>query len=532
MLTLLPILFLLLSAVGVLIMGSLKRGTGYVWLVAFLSTLITWVGILAIHWFVPPVLNLHHWRLLDAATADLIRFEWNNLTWPYSMALISFALATLLTAPARFNKNSNPASWAAVMIFTAVGILGIIAGSPIALIFAWMMLDLGELSLIIAFRKTELFQRGVLTGLAIRIVGIFLLITALAHSYSTKVSLTFENIGTTEALLVIFAVVLRMGVLPLNLPVLPQMAAHRGLTSIVRFAAQLTALIPLARFPIFEEPPIWLSAGTTLTILGCFYGAVLWIFSSTEINGRPYWILSTGGLAILSVLHGTPSTSIVWGVLLVLGGGSIFLYSLRNKWLMLLPAISLLGLSGLPFTPSSGGWTAFPNTFGWNCIISGILFLLLVGGFKHLSQEGEEVAGVEKWGIASYSAGLGLLVVAQGVIGFLGLPAKPELGHWVFSICIVLVLGLGVFWMMRYGNMQISAGGHGNWVFMLLGVVGERLGDFLTMGWLFRFLNFVFHIFQSVAIAMERLLEGSGGVLWAMLLLTLLITILTQVFKG
>ena len=513
-------------------MGSLKRGTGYIWLMAFLSTLAAWVGILAIHWFVPPVLNLPHWRFLNIETADLIRFEWSSLTWPYCMALISFALATLLTASVRFHKNSTPISWAVVMIFTAVGILGIVASSPMAVIFAWMILDLSELGLIIAFRKTELFHRGVLTGLTIRIGGIFLLITAVAHSYSSQVPLTFENIGQTEALLVILAVVLRMGVLPFNLPVLPQMASHRGFTSILRFSAQLTALIPLARFPVFEVAPIWLPVMTTLTILGCFYGAVLWVFSSNELNGRPYWILSTGGLAILTVLHSTPSVSIVWGVLLVLGGGSIFLYSLRNKWLMLLPAFSLLGLSGLPFTPASGGWGAFPNTFGWNSLISGVLFLLLIGGFKHMFQEGEEIDGVEKWGIASYGAGLGLLVVAQGVIGFLGLPVQPELGHWVYSISMILVLGLVGFWMMRRVNSAIGVGGRDHWLFVLVRAVGTRLGDFLTMGWLFRFFNFVFYFLQSVAVALERLLEGSGGVLWAMLLLTLLITILTQVYKG
>jgi hypothetical protein len=54
------------------------------------------------------------------------------------------------------------------------------------------------------------------------------------------------------------------------------------------------------------------------------------------------------------------------------------------------------------------------------------------------------------------------------------------------------------------------------------------LNAIFKLNWFFRLLNFVFKGVQQLILVLENILEGQGGVLWALLLLTLLLTIVVQ----
>lgn len=528
MLTLLPIIFLLLAGGVLLVLRRLGRGIGSIWLTAVLATFLTWCGVLVLHWFPPAALTFPHWRLADASAVDAIVFSWDALAWPYALAFITFATAVLLTAPVRFGQGSTALSWAMVLIFSAAGLLGLIANSPLAVIFAWMALDIIELLFLLSNRSPGIFRRELLTNLAFRLGGSFMLVAAMAHAFTNGTALNFGTLSATEALLIFVAAFMRMGVLPMNLPELPEMETHRGLTSILRLASLLTALLPLAHFVPISPEPAWLPALTTLFVGGCYYGALMWLTAGNELIGRPYWFLATGGLALLAVLQGQAALSIVWGAVIVLGGGAVFLYSYRRRWLAVVPVISVFGLAGLPFSPTSPGWSAFPNTLGWNILIAGILILLLVGSLRHILRANPNPEGVENWGVASYVFGLALLILAQGLVGFFGLPERMQLGRWMVSVPVAILTGLILFGLRRADAQTLLAGDRGAWVRLVIERIGHWLGEILKMRWFYRILDGIYALVQRLVLLMERILEGVGGVLWALLLLTLLITVLAQ----
>ncbi|MHB1482288.1 MAG: hypothetical protein ACYCXH_08230, partial [Bellilinea sp.] len=89
MLTFLPAILLLITALAVFLLRYLPRGTGYSWLTAVTMTLLVWGGVLALHWYTPPVVDISSWQPYDPGTADAIRFSWNSVSWLYSLVLVS-----------------------------------------------------------------------------------------------------------------------------------------------------------------------------------------------------------------------------------------------------------------------------------------------------------------------------------------------------------------------------------------------------------------------------------------------------------
>jgi hypothetical protein len=528
MITILPIIFLLLAGGALFVLRRLNRGAGTIWLVGVLANFAVWIVVLLFHWFQPGGLTFLHWRTGTADIADALVFAWTDLAWPYAIALVTFASAVLITAPVRFDQGSTPTSWSMVLFFNAAGLFGLLAATPLAVVFAWMILDLVELFFLVSNSARGILRNEMFTSLAVRLGGTFLLITAMAFSYKDGGSLDFSSLSSIEALLVLAAAVARMGVLPLNAPQLPELDTHRGLTSILRMGAQLTALLPLARIENLALDAAWLPLLTTITIIVTFYGALLWLSAEDELAGRSYWFLAAGGVTLLAVLRGSPQFSIVWGVMMVLGGGAIFLYSYRPAWAIFLPVLSVLGMAGLPFSPTSAGWAAFPDSFGWNLMISAILILLIIGSIRHVMRPVETPSGVENWGKASYIFGISLMIVAQALIAVIGLQEKMQVGRWPYSLLVLFVSGLITFGMVRFNLRQVLYGERNTWLRIVFQRVGAWLNTIFKLNWFFRLLNFVFKGVQQLILVLENILEGQGGVLWALLLLTLLLTIVAQ----
>lgn len=111
----------------------------------------------------------------------------------------------------------------------------------------------------------------------------------------------------------------------------------------------------------------------------------MWYGSSSELEGRPYWIVSMAGLAIYSSINGNQIATLAWTLALILSGSVLFLYSARGKKLTILPLMALIGITGLPFTPSVIGWEGIiisGRIFGNIVMILSVSFIIL-GYLRH-----------------------------------------------------------------------------------------------------------------------------------------------------
>lgn len=528
MLTLLPVIVLSLTALAVLLLRRLERGTGFAWLAGVTLALITWGGVLWLHWLELPALQMIPWRPFDPQAADQIIFAWDDVSWALGFALVSLVLGLLFTAPARLQHRSSPVTWAANLAITAIGLLAVLAASPMATVLAWTLLDIVELVLILRLIEGERIPRQAVVSFGAKVAGTLVMLWAMIQSHKDGGALTYASLPASSAVFLLLAAGLRLGVLPLNQPFPVDLPLQRGLSNAVRMATQASSLAILARLPADIFTDFWQSLLLLLAALAAFYASAMWATAKNELDGRQYWSLSMAGFALAAALHGNQQAVVTWGMVLIISGSIITFYSARSKPLLFLPLLGLIGLAGLPFTPAAAGIAGFAAApfHLWDLIF--ILNLaLMIAGYARLSlMAGDSLADLERWVLGVYPPGLILLALSGWLIAALGFPGGLSAGIWWASI-LALILAAPAFWLLRLIKYDdagaLTAPGRAESVVTFF---RSMISPVLRLSWLYRLLWLVFAGFQRLLRMITRVLEGQAGVLWALLLVALLLTVL------
>lgn len=531
MLTILPVALLFILALAVYILRYFPRGTGYAWLTAVLMSLIIWGGVLAYHWLQPEAFTVTPWRPFATDSADPIRLRWDVISWPYGFILVSAVLAVLMTASARLRMNSNPLTWSTNLAVAGAAVAAVISDSPLALLLAWVMLDILDLLLVMRLSRVWKYtSRGVM-AFVVRTLSSFLLIGALSiHRSAGNDPLSFENMLPQASLFVLLSLGLRLGLLPLNTPYAEDFPFQRGLISLIRLSAYAAGLSALSHFPQDSVPLNWQPALYAVTIMVCLYGAIRWLTARNEIYGRPFWLLTLSGLAFICVLQGQVAASIAWGVVMISSGMSLFLYSARTRGLLVLPVFGALALAGLPFTPGSNGWVGLiipPYNLGDGLTIL-IIALLLVGYIQHAQRPGGNYYQLEGWARGIYPIGLFVITISGWIAALFGFPDFVGTGLWMPAVGSVFLAGAIALVRFRFLPKSIVRMQTGSRVGRFFQGAGRRMAAFFTFNWFYNFLWLIYRGLRQLVYILTLIFEGEGGLMWAFVLLALLLTVLAS----
>ncbi len=525
MLLILPVVVLLISSLAILVLQFTRRGLGYAWLLAVLSSLAVWGLILWYHWRSAAPVLVVGWQPINQAVGE-VRFAFDSISWPYAFGLAGLTVAAILTASARLQARSNPYAWAAMLALAAVGILGSLAATPLALLITWTAIDLAELAVMLFSVSDGRLNQQAVVAFSARVLGSLMVVFAMLYSRANGVTLTLENLTPGTGFFLLLGAGLRLGVLPLHLPYPQEILARRGLGTMLRMVMAVTSLSLLGRISLLSLSNRLAGWLTAFIIFALLYTAVMWLTARSEIRGRPYWLIAFSGLAVVCVLNDQPQASVIWGSAALLSGGLIFLYSIRSKALLGLPVLGALGLSGLPFTPVSGGWEGlFRYPFNLlNLVVILVLALLVVGYLRHALAAADAPSDADRWVLLVYPLGLSWLVLTQWLIHVFGRPWPPQFGNLWASLATLLLVLVGIFLIVRGQMTSLTA--RMGWLAAILARVRRPLESFFRLEWVYRLLWVVYRIAQWLVKFLTGLLEGEGGILWVLLLLALLISVI------
>src|SRR5574340_117200 len=526
MLTFLPAILLFITALAVFFLRYLPKGTGYAWLVSALLVLLIWGGVLAYHWVSPAAVIITPWRPYETQTADGIRFQWDSISWLYSFTVVSICLGVLFSSGARIQFRSNPLSWAANLLVAAAGIVAILAQSPLAVVMAWALLDILDLILVVRLSGSWSHSARGVVVFVVRTLSLFMMLGALLAQRFIGMPLEFNAMSPLASLLVLISLGLRLSLLPLNLPYVGDLPYQHGLISNLRVTAQVVALAALARITQPSIPGNWFPTLYTISVLGCLYGAIMWVASRDEISGRPYWLLTLGGFAFFSELQGKPEQSTAWGLVMGISGMALFLYTARTKGLVFIPGLAVLALTGLPFTPASAGWGGLveaPFNLGDAVLILSVS-LLLVGYARLALRPGDNFSDLEGWVKGFYPVGLTLLVASGWIAAALGFSGGFLLSAW--QPALTAVVSAGVLGLAGWQSRRIQTLPFSPTVQRVVKTGWGWLVQLLQFKWLYEFLWAIYRGLRSLVAFLTLLFEGEGGLLWSFLLLALMLTIL------
>ncbi len=526
MLVLLPVFLLLFTALALLVLQQVRPSFGYAWLAATGLSLATWALLLVYHFRPVAPFVIMGWLPVEGL-APVFTFQVDAVSWPYAFALVSLLVAVILTAAARMQLRTGPTAWAGSLAITGAGLLAVLAGDLLTLMAAWTLIDLIELSVILLSSSQQRQPLQPVLAFAARVTGTLVAVLAFLYSRSQGELLTFTNMIPEAGLFLLVAAGLRLGVVPLHLPYTQEVRMRRGLGTILRLVAPASALPLLSRLPQWVAPPGWSVFLLIFTALAAIYGGAMWLAAKDELNARPYWLIALAGMALASSLRGHPQAALAWGLALLLSGGVIFLYSSRPYRFPAILLLATIGLSGLPFTPSAGGWRGLivPPINLLDLVLIFAHSLLLLGFLRFALVDRPMLGTSERWVQVMYPLGLLMLVASQWLIGVFGWPGSLTPGIWWAASASAALALVMLFGFRRLRRLAL-VGGRFEWLALIALRVGHGLSAFLRLDWLYRFLWIIYGLVQGLVRFVTSILEGGGGLLWALLLLALLATLL------
>lgn len=496
-----------------------RRSLAHSWLVAVFGGIVGWVLILLAGFNLPAALPLADWKpaeLFSSSPALLV----DGNSWPFALALAALALAVILTDVAR-ELELELASWTGCLALTALGILAVLAGNPLTLLLGWSALDISELLILLRFLQHSDERNRAVNVFAARAGGIFLLLYGLFRASAEGVPLQFDQIPVEVSIYMLLAASLRLGVVPLHMTFWREPPLRRGIGTISRMATVATSLVFLPRVAAIGVPESQSAILLALTGLVALYASFSWISAANELDGRPYWVLGMAALSLAAAIRGQPLSSLAWGLMLVFTGGLLFLYSARNRYLLLIPILSIMSAATLPFTPTWYVGQFYGPPFGFWHLVFLISHALLLGGIiRHSLRPGEILSQVERWVWVIYPAGLLLMLVSHYLAGWLG---GTLLGNenWAIELTTIIpgLVILGLFALVLFLEWR------GFHLPQRLQVIFRSM---FSLTWFYTILGWLFRLIERGIAFITTVLEGEGGILWALLLLTLLMAFLTQ----
>jgi len=519
MFILITTLFLFLTALALMVLHVTRPGFRYGWLTAMGGAFLAWISVLLWQVNMPIELSLPAWD--PALFRDAPSFAANRLAWPYAFGLASFALAFLLSAVARADFPDSP-GWAGVLVLTALGILAVLANNPLTLALVWATLDLTELAAQIRALQGERANERAVSAFAARAAGIVVLILAGMVSLSSGSPLNFQTVHPNVALLLVLAANMRLSAILL----LPLPTAATGHRNEFHLALQLTgavsSLVLLARIPAQGAQSPLASFLLLIAAGAALYGGLQWIRSTEESRARPFWVIVISSLAAACALRGNPVGSAAWGAALVFTGGALFLSSAQNKIILrALLIIGVWGLSALPFSPTASVWqsSAPPTWADWIALPALLVAqAMLIAGFIRRAALASNTAPPESqpvWAKNIHPIGIGLLLFGLLLLAFFGWDGRLTIGSPLASVAAG-ALAAALYWLRPRLAFLNPVRAH--WV---------QPGNAPRPNLFFEILQGLSRQTSRFSHFLSSMLEGDGGILWALLFLILFISLLS-----
>lgn len=525
MFVLLPTFLLLIFSLVILWLQWKRPSYGYIWLLAVLAALLAWGFCFAFRWWQPQPFQFMYWDVPGDEQIAVI-FMVDDVNWAYVFGFASLLLVVIIADSTRLTIEGIGWRWVASLVYVGVGMLAALSGTMVTFLLVWSLIDLLDLALVLRRSEDAREVKSAMLSLGVRMGGTFLMILPICLDFGGRgVGLALNGFSAESGIYYVTGVILRLGLVPGHLCFSPPDGGSRGLRVISCLVAPASAMVLLGRLPQGMVFPAWQPFLLFAVVILVLYASWMWSKVENESKGMFYWQFSLAGMAVICVLRGEPSASSIWGISMILSGGLLFLYTHRHIQLSFAPVLGALGFCGLPYTPAARGWLGLAHQFDLVAIAMLFAhFLLLYGYIRHGLAIGEDYLQIERWAQVLYPAALIIMIVAQW---FSGLSRLEDLSYGVLwaSLPSVALTAARYFWLTDARMEKNFFAGY-----PLRKVIFQRFEKgvtaFLGLEWLSYIFEKIYAVFGWVVNGVSRILEGDGGVLWALLLLTLLSTLI------
>ncbi len=496
-------------AFGVLMLASLaafvaagRVATARVWWGALLAALAALLlGLAALPWH--GKVTAWQWRMEGGLT---LRWQLDAWGWPLLVTALALALAVLLTDAAREARATlEGRGWAGVLLAGAVAVPTVLAATPLTLGALWAVADAAVLLADLA-RLSRARHRSAVVWVAFARA-----VTWLAAGVA---AVLWPGQPRAALLLWLAALALRLLVAALEPAVVAtDMPLWRPVWTTVHVLGVLTGAL-WAAGQAWTPPRALLVALTALAA----WGALRWQRTTSPLRQVAASGLALGSLALVAAAQGQAAATWAWGALAVFPAWGVVMAPHRRRVLWPFFALLMVGLTLWPFTPASAAVTLWQGAWrGWMVLA----WLALVGSLIAVARQGMALPAPENPLPREKQAFclLGMVLWTAVFWGWLFWRTPQPAGSveaWLAwasgGAALAAAAGLVVAFRRNYVRTSHAEALLTKWSARL---VGRTFWG--VYRWVGRFLRFF-----------SLLLEGDGGVLWALVLLVMLAVLLQR----
>lgn len=511
MLIYLPALLCLVLAFVLYVLSRRPRFR-YIWLVSALGALGVF-GLVVAAWLINPLdVGSARFSLVSIFNSGF-QIRWDAFSASLSIAVAAVLLAVVLSDVQR-SAASDWRAYGSSFLAAGVALGGLPAGNFFTLLLFMGLADLVITGVLFAINLDQPRIGLAIQGFTYRGGGLLLIVLVAL----LQIGLGPDTGGAIELLLLgilLLGFYLRLGVAPAGWASFAEPERNSGLGTMLRVSLAGLAFLLLLRLDLATLASGGLNPILLLVALPSAIAAWGWLQAHDEVAGRSYFFASGASLLVAAVLLGLTDSGLAWAMVLILSGAVLFLFRTRRSWFVLLPFLGFWGLTGLPL---SVGWSVmqiysppFPPAI---LTLLPVQAILLTGYLLHTLRVDPGDIQMERWEQFLYPLGLAVLPVSNLFVVWLpwrGLESLQGIPWWPGFVATAL--GAGLWWLAQRQHLpEIHLPNRLKQFRTFLGGAGLEI-----LSWINRVINFV-----------SFLLEGQGGVLWALLILALMITVLAQ----
>lgn len=510
----------LLGAAGVGLVQRSRRGVGLAWLLSVITVIIGWGLSLASIWQANYSQISLPWLPQSLSFRSTISFSLDPNRWVYTLLAFTLGTTVLLTAPSRLAFQSGPKNWMANLINVSILILALSAEDVTTIALSWTLLD--GIAILTEHLLIGVPPQKSIINLLGRWLSTLLIIGAALSQMPPDPQLDPRIWSHFSGTLFFLGVAIRMGLVPLGAGIAYPKQEYRGVWTILNFQNPLLGLALLSRLASPElTATLRLSGLPLLLALWGFFNAILWLNCSEAPQGLPHWIATMSSLALASA-YTTNVSPLPWAILTILMGIipmlAIFVFPARQVFLFL----TILTFSTLPLTPLAIGWQGLMTSLGgW---IWPLTVAISITGWYHLVENANgSLVTSERWISAVY--GLGLMFLPLTAWGLWILKPTLHTQNWLAGSITFLLILAGVLGFRYRKTTLLSTSPSVVWLNQRMGQIRHYLVQFLSLIWLIDGLILVHKGLRPLTHFLEGVLEGESGLLWALVLLALLLSL-------
>lgn len=573
MLILLTIFLFIFTSLAMLLLHLVRPRFSIQGFLAVLALLAGMVMLSISRSEIPTTITLLNWepKSLFPVSPSLIL---DDTSWIFAMALVALSFGVLIISISSLGQSSQQAQplaensehepeeltssgetkpespsseyhasqmpnwmvWIVILIFTSIGLVAVTAGNLLTLVIAWAALDMLKLITLVSQTPKSQTRERVIVSFSANMAALVMVIVAGMMLWAKGKPVEFNDLPPSVSLLLLLAAGLRLGVLPPLLPFNYQLDIRGELETILQMIPASASFILLVRVaatgitgPVF---PYLLA----FTVLVGLYASYKWSTVPDVASGKMYWVLGVASLAISAAILTQPTASLAWSIACLLSGSLVYSMSIRHRTLIPVIILALFSLSLLPFSPTWQGANLYQslldNDFSLFVVILFSILLILIQsliftGYFRLIVKGiypaEQIKAthIERWVWFIYPFGLVLMVLTHLLIGLLILPDLHNLPlySWIIGPLTLLVFALLIY-LSKLITIPSPA------------VPARQTPNFWTklfsLEWLYLLVWKLYHTFTRVFSLVSSILEGDGGLLWALVIFALIVIFLQK----